>query len=76
MQTLEKAARTAFIEGKNWRKELFTFLGQYRVTPHSTTRKSLPQLLNRRKRKCTLLRVQNDQSAPEVRQLMPKEGRG
>ena len=29
MKTLEKAVRTAVIQGKNWRQELFTFPRQY-----------------------------------------------
>ena len=40
IRTLEKAIRTAVIEGKNWKQELFTSLRQYRATPHSTTGKS------------------------------------
>ena len=40
MNTLEKAVRTAVIQGKNWRQELFTFLRQYRATPHGTTGES------------------------------------
>ena len=37
MCTLEKAIRTAQIEGKPWKQELYTFLRNYRATPHSTT---------------------------------------
>ena len=37
MRTLEKAIRTAQIEGKPWKQELYTFLRNYRATPHSTT---------------------------------------
>ena len=36
-RTLEKAIRTAQIEGKTWKQELYTFLRNYRATPHSTT---------------------------------------
>ena len=46
MKTLEKAVRTAVIQGKNWKLELFTFLRQYRAIPHSTTGKSPSGLLN------------------------------
>ena len=60
MRTLEKAIRTAVIEGKNWRQELFTFLRQYRATPHSTTGKSPSELLNGRKLKSTLPQIQHD----------------
>ena len=33
MKTLKKAVRTAVIQGKNWRQELFTFLRQCTATP-------------------------------------------
>ena len=68
MKTLEKAVRTAVIQGKNWKQELFTFLRQYRATPHSTTGKSPSELLNGRKLKSTLPRVQHDEASPEIRQ--------
>ncbi|KAK3740432.1 hypothetical protein QZH41_004600 [Actinostola sp. cb2023] len=68
MRTLEKAIRTAVIEHKSWRQELFTFLRQYRATPHSTTGKSPSELLNGRKLKSTMPRLQQDQASPEVKQ--------
>ena len=37
MQPLEKAIRTANIEGKNWKRAIFKFLLNYRATQHSTT---------------------------------------
>ena len=72
MRTLEKAITTAFIEGKNWRQELFTFLRQYRATPHSTTGRSPSELLNGRKLKSTLPQIQHDQAPAEVRQTDAK----
>ena len=54
MRTLEKAIRVAVIEHKSWKQELFTFLRQYRATPHSTTARSPSELLNGRKLKSTL----------------------
>ena len=72
MRTLEKAIRTAVIEGKNWRQELFTFLRQYRATPHSTTGKSPSELLNGRKLKSTLPQIQRDLAPQEVRQTDAK----
>ena len=44
-RTLEKAIRGAHVEGKDWRKELYIFLLNYRATPHATTSVS-PALLN------------------------------
>jgi len=72
MKTLEKAIRTAVVQGKNWKQELFTFLQQYRATPHSTTVKSPSELLNGRKLKSTLPLVQFDQASPEIRQADAK----
>lgn len=72
MRTLEKAIRTAVIEGKSWRQELFTFLRQYRATPHSTTGKSPSELLNGRKLKSTLPQIQHDLAPQEVRQTDAK----
>ena len=72
MKTLEKAIRTAVVQGKNWKQELFTFLRQYRATPHSTTGKSPSELLNGRKLKSTLPLVQFDQASPEIRRADAK----
>ena len=68
MKTLEKAIRTAVIQDKTLKQELFTFLRQYRATPHSTTGRSPSELLNGRKLKSTLPRVQYDEVSPEIRQ--------
>ena len=48
-RSLLKSARAAHAQGKNWREELNRFLLAYRSTPHSTTGKSLAELLFRRK---------------------------
>jgi hypothetical protein len=36
-RTVEKAIRTAHVEGRDWRKALDTFLLNYRATPHAMT---------------------------------------
>lgn len=36
-KTIEKAIRTAHAEGKDWRTDMFTFLLNYRATPHAST---------------------------------------
>ena len=36
-RTVEKAIRTAHVEGRDWRKALDTFLFNYRATPHAMT---------------------------------------
>ena len=40
-RTIEKAMRTAHVEGKDWRTDMFTFLLNYRATPHAMTGASL-----------------------------------
>ena len=37
MPNLEKCVRTAVVEGKNLKQELYKCLRQYRATPHTTT---------------------------------------
>ena len=38
MKPMEKAIYAAHLEKKNWRKELYRFLLNYRATPHTTTK--------------------------------------
>jgi hypothetical protein len=40
MKTLQKAARTAHMEGKNWKCDIYNFLLNYRATPYSSIGKS------------------------------------
>ena len=37
MRTLNKATKTSEIEGRPWRENIWTFLHNYRATPHATT---------------------------------------
>lgn len=57
MKTLERCVRTATIEHKNWKQELYKFLRQYRATPHSTTDISSCEARNQSKPKTTLPEV-------------------
>ena len=45
---IEKAICTAHVEGKDWRTDMFTFLLNYRATPHAMTGAS-PALLHLRR---------------------------
>ena len=38
MKSLTKAIRAAHVEKKNWKKELYAFLLNYRATPHTDKR--------------------------------------
>ena len=62
--TLVKAVQTATVAGLNWKQELYTFLRQYRATPHATTNMSPSEALNNRKLRTVL---------PEVPSTQPSE---
>ena len=48
MKNLGKVARTAHSQGKDWRRELYVILANYRATPHPSTGKSPYQLCTNR----------------------------
>ena len=54
MKTIEKAIRAVTVEGRNWKQAMYTFLRQYRATPHSTTSVPASEALNNRKLKTHL----------------------
>ena len=45
---LMKCVKSAYVEGKNWKQELYRFLRQYRATPHTSTGYTPFQLLFQR----------------------------
>ena len=45
MRTIEKTIRAANVENKNWKQEIYTFLRNYRATPHCTTKLSPFEIL-------------------------------
>eukprot|EP00795_Rhopilema_esculentum_P015552 gene15552-6817_t len=46
---MTKAIKAAQVEGRNWKKELYRFVLNYRATPHTTTKYPPAQLLFNRK---------------------------
>ncbi|CAB4001197.1 PREDICTED: uncharacterized protein K02A2.6-like, partial [Paramuricea clavata] len=64
MKPLVKAVKSAHHENKDWKREMFKFLLNYRATPHSTTGKSPSELLYNRKIQTKLpqVTVENDSS--------------
>ncbi|CAB4013330.1 Transposon Tf2-9 poly [Paramuricea clavata] len=64
MKPLGKAVKSAHHENKDWKREMFKFLLNYRATPHSTTGKSPSELLYNRKIQTKLpqVTVENDSS--------------
>jgi hypothetical protein len=57
MKPLVKAVKSAHHENKDWKREMFKFLLNYRATPHSTTGKSPSELLYNRKIQTKLAQV-------------------
>jgi hypothetical protein len=45
MKPLNKAIKSATVEGKSWRQEMYKFLRNYRATPHVTTGRPPAELL-------------------------------
>ena len=70
MPNLEKCVRTAVVEGKNWKQELYKFLRQYRATPHTTTNVSPSEALNGRKLKTALPEVSPAPARQQTRKIM------
>ena len=54
MKTFGKAIRAATVEGQNWKQAMYTFLRQYRATPHGAISVSPSEALNNRKLKTHL----------------------
>ena len=76
MRTLEKAIRTAQIEGKPWKQELYTFLRNYRATPHSTTDVSPYDVMFQRPMKTKLPEAPNErETTAERKQDSPRTAR-
>ena len=63
MKPLVKSIQTARTQGRNWRQELYTFLLNYRATPHSTTKVAPAELLFNRSI-CTKLPQHGTTSTP------------
>ena len=66
MKNIGKVAKTAHVSGKNWKKELYTYLSNYRATPHPGTKKSPYELMMNRCVRIKLPVLLPDQSTPEV----------
>ena len=60
MKPLTKAVRAAHSEGRDWKKDLYRFLLNYRATPHSTTGIAPSQLLFGRTIKTKLPQLESE----------------
>jgi hypothetical protein len=72
MKPLLKSILTARTEGRKWKKELYTFLLNYRATPHSTTKVGPAELLFNRPIR-TKIPQQVTSSKPINKHIMAKE---
>ena len=72
MKPLLKSILTARTEGRKWKKELYTFLLNYRATPHSTTKVAPAELLFNRPIR-TKIPQQVTSSKPINKHIMAKE---
>ena len=66
MKTLKKYIKAAKTEGKNWRKELQTFLRNYRTTPHATTGVAPSVLLMKRAVRNKIPQINNADPISEI----------
>ena len=67
MKPLQKAIKTAIVDGKSWKQEMYKFLRNYRATPHSTTNRTPAELLFRLKMKTILPEVPEKREDDELR---------
>jgi transposase InsO family protein len=67
MRTLEKTIRAAKVESKDWKRELFKFLHQYRATPHSTTGMAPGTVMFNRSMHTTLPEIEVQRDDHELR---------
>ena len=65
VSTIKKSLRTS---PSNWRQDMYTFLRNYRATPHCTTKKSPAELLFNRKIKTKMPFVGEKVENPKLRQ--------
>ena len=73
MKPLTKAAQSSHAEGRDWRKDLFRFLLNYRATPHSTTGMAPARLLFNRNIVTKLPELDQDYDHPDYGPENPGE---
>ena len=73
MKPLSKAIKTANVEGKSWKQELYSFLRNYRATPHITTGKSPAELLFGKNIKITLPEFKSEKKKDKELRKRDKE---
>ena len=66
MKPLTKAIRSAHAEGRDWKKDLYRFMLNYRAIPHSTTGIAPSELLFNRKIRTKLPQIEIDTTLPDT----------
>uniref|UniRef100_H2ZXD0 Gypsy retrotransposon integrase-like protein 1 n=1 Tax=Latimeria chalumnae TaxID=7897 RepID=H2ZXD0_LATCH len=66
MKTIKKAIKMATVEQKNWKQEMYKFLGNYQATPHCTTGVSPATALFGRPLKIKLPEISTTVYRPEM----------
>ena len=67
MKNVDKVARIANVDGKDWRYEIYNFLSQYRAVPHLCTDVSPQSLLLGREIRGKLPQLAQNSIDPEIR---------
>ena len=70
MRTLKKTLQTAQVENKPWKQELYTFLRNYRATPHSTTGVSPAEALFNRKVRTRLPEIPVEADESDMKKIL------
>ena len=69
MKSIKKLWHSAIVEKKSPRQELYKFLRNYRATPHSSTKRTLAELLFNREMKVRLPQLSKKANDPELRSM-------
>ena len=75
MKPLVKAVKSAYHENKDWKREIFKFLLNYRATSHATSGMSPAELLYSREIQTKLPHVWLENRSPNHQQLKEREER-
>ena len=75
MKSLVKAVNAAYHENKDWKREIFKFLLNYRATSHATTGKSSAELLYNLKIQTKLPHVWLENRSPSYQELKERDVR-
>lgn len=73
MKNIGKLVKTATSEGKDWRKEIYVFLGKYRATPHPSTGVTPQSMLFGREIRSKLPQIMPSTISQEIRDRERRE---